>query len=139
MTPVYIKPLPVPSNESAPFWEGCRRHELLIQRCDECGQFAFPPAAHCPECFHSPMKWSKVSGQGKVYTFVVYRRSYHPGFEADLPYVVALVQLEEGPRLIGNIVGCDPQSVRCEMPVEVVFDDIEEKNFTLYRFRGVQS
>jgi uncharacterized protein len=84
------------------------------------------------------MKWTKVSGRGKVYSFVVYRRSYHPGFEADLPYVVALVQLEEGPRLIGNIISCDPASVRCEMPVQVVFDDVTE-NATLYRFRGVQS
>jgi hypothetical protein len=80
------------------------------------------------------MTWISTSGKGTIYSFVIYRRAYHPGFEDQLPYVVALVQLEEGPRLISNIVDCDPQAVRCDMPVEVVFDDVTP-DVTLFKFR----
>ena len=72
------------------------------------------------------MRWSPVSGRGKVFSFVIYDRVYHPAFAEDVPYVVALVELEEGPRLISNVIGIPPDDVRCEMPVEVVFDDVAE-------------
>jgi uncharacterized OB-fold protein len=75
-----------------------------------------------------------MTGRGKVFSFVVYRRAYHRGFENELPYVVALIELEEGPRLISNIIGCDPHAVHCDMPVEVVFDDVTEQT-SLYKFR----
>ncbi|HEY7089126.1 MAG TPA: Zn-ribbon domain-containing OB-fold protein [Tepidisphaeraceae bacterium] len=130
----YRKPLPVPSDDSAPFWEACRKHELLMQRCHKCEHVTFPPTAHCPRCLSPSMTWISTSGKGTIYSFVIYRRAYHPGFEDQLPYVVALVQLEEGPRLISNIVDCDPQAVRCDMPVEVVFDDVTP-DVTLFKFR----
>ena len=128
------KPLPISSHESAAFWEGCRNHELRVQRCEGCGHFAFPPASRCPQCLASSLKWTKTSGRGKIYSFVIYHRAYHPGFEKEIPYVVALVELDEGPRLISNIIECDLQSVRCEMPVEVVFEEMAEQ-VTLYKFR----
>ena len=130
----YRRPLPVPSPESAPFWEGCRKHELLLQRCTRCEQVTFLPTARCPRCLSPSLAWTKSSGRGTVYSFVVYRRAYHPGLKDQLPYVVALVELAEGPRLISNLVDCDPKSVRCDMSVEVVFDDATE-NVTLYKFR----
>jgi uncharacterized protein len=130
----YRRPLPISSAESAPFWEGCRKHELLIQRCTRCNQVTFPPAARCPQCLSPSLIWQKSSGRGTVYSFVVYHRAYHPGLEDQLPYVVALVELAEGPRLISSLADCDPKSVRCDMAVEVVFDDITE-TVSLYKFR----
>lgn len=130
----YKKPLPIPSELSKPFWEACRRHELLIQRCQNCKVFRFPPAILCPECLSEEGQWERVSGRGKVFSFVVFRRLYHPAFEADLPYTVALVELDEGARLISNIVDCPPERVVCDMPVEVVFDDVTSE-VTLPKFR----
>jgi uncharacterized OB-fold protein len=117
------RPLPKPAPESRPFWESCRKHELRLQRCGCCHAYRFPPGVLCPECWGTDWEWVKVSGRGKVHSFVVYHRAYHPAFAAELPYLVAVVELEEGPRLTSNIVGCEPGEVHCGMPVEVVFDD----------------
>ena len=130
----YKKPLPLPSELSAPFWEACRRQELIVQRCQNCHAFRFPPAILCPECLSEATEWRKVSGKGKIFSFVVFHRVYHPGFQADLPYTVALIELEEGPRLVSNIVGCSPAEVTCDLPVEVVFEDVTPE-VTLPKFR----
>ena len=130
----YKKPLPIPSELSTPFWEACRRHELVIQRCQSCKAFRFPPAILCPECLVDRTEWTRVSGRGKVFSFVIFHRVYHPAFEADLPYAVALVELEEGLRLVSNIVGCPPEQVVCDMPVEVVFEDVTPE-VTLPKFK----
>lgn len=130
----YAKPLPISSPESQPFWEGCRRHELLLQRCPQCQAFWFPPSMLCPECLGTVWEWTKTSGRGSVYSFVVFHRIYHTGFANEIPYVVAVVELEEGPHLISNLIGCDPHAVHCEMHVEVVFEDVSEA-VTLPKFR----
>jgi uncharacterized OB-fold protein len=121
----YKKPLPVPSVESKPYWDGLRAHRLLMQRCNDCRQYWFPPASRCPNCLSADFSWTAMSGRGKVFSFVVYHRVYHPGFANEVPYTVALVELDEGPRMISNIVGIAPDQVACEMPVEVVYEDIE--------------
>jgi uncharacterized OB-fold protein len=130
----YRKPLPVVSPESQLFWEVCRRHELVIQRCDQCRSFVFPPRVICSECLGTALRWTKVTGRGRVFTYAVYHRVYHEAFAQDIPYVVAIVELEEGVRLLSNIVGCPPDQVHCEMPVEVVFEDVTE-TVTLFKFR----
>jgi uncharacterized OB-fold protein len=130
----YKKPLPVVTELSRPFWEACRRHELAVQRCQGCGAFRYPPAVLCPECLGEQSEWIRVSGRGKIFSFVVFRRGYHPAFEPDLPYTVAVVELEEGARLVSNIVGCRPEQVTCDMPVEVVFEDVTPE-VTLPKFR----
>ncbi|MGH7179871.1 MAG: Zn-ribbon domain-containing OB-fold protein [Tepidisphaeraceae bacterium] len=130
----YRKLLPDPTAESAPFWAACRERALRIQRCDRCGLFAFPPAARCPKCLSVELTWTTLSGRGQVHSFVIYRRAYHAAFEAELPYLVALVELDEGPRLISNIVGCDATAVRCDLPVEVVFEQVTD-TVTLYKFK----
>jgi len=130
----YQKPLPMPSELSAPFWEACRRHELVIQRCQNCRALRFPPAILCPECLSAVVEWTRVSGGGKIFSFVVFHRVYHPGFAADVPYTVALIELEEGPRLVSNIVDCPPSEVACDLPVEVVFEDVTPE-VTLPKFR----
>ncbi|MBI2369710.1 MAG: OB-fold domain-containing protein [Deltaproteobacteria bacterium] len=130
----YKKPLPVPSEDSGPFWEACRRHELCLQRCEACGRFRFPPAILCPECHSLAFQWAPVSGRGKVWSFVVFHRAYHPGFAEELPYTVAWIELEEGARVISNVVGCRPDEVRCDMSVEVGFEDVTPE-VTLPKFR----
>jgi uncharacterized OB-fold protein len=130
----YNKPLPFSSVESKPFWDACREHKLLLPRCNQCGSYWFPASATCPKCLSTDWIWSKSSGRGKIYSFGVYHRVYHKGFEADVPYVLAIVQIEEGPRLVTNVVNCKPEQVKCNMPVEVVFDDVTEDT-TLYKFK----
>jgi hypothetical protein len=97
--------------------------KLLLQRCRSCGNFWFPPSARCHHCLSPDPEWQEVSGDGRIYSFVVYHRLYHPAFEQDLPYVVAIVQLAEGPRLLSNIIGTPWQDMRCDLPVRVVYAD----------------
>jgi len=121
---LYQKPIPVASPESKPYWDALRQHRLLIPRCASCGHRWFPPSLLCPNCNSADTTWSEVAGRGKVFSYVVFHRVYHPGFAGEVPYVVALVELEEGPRMLSNIVGIPPEQVACEMPVRVVFEDI---------------
>ena len=118
------KPTPRPAPESVPYWEAAKEHKLSLPRCNACGHYWFPPSASCPHCLSTDFAFTPVSGQGKVFSFVTFHRVYHPAFEQEVPYVVALVELEEGPRLLTNIVGVPPDKVACEMTVKVVFDDV---------------
>jgi uncharacterized OB-fold protein len=130
----YQKPVPRINGDNKEVWLGCKVHELRFQKCKTCGHVRWPPSFICPICYSREIEGIVSSGKGKVYTFVVYHVAYHPGFESDLPYVVADVELEEGPRLVTNIVGCRPDEVRCEMPVEVTWQDITEE-FSLPKFK----
>lgn len=130
----YEKPLPKPNADTKPFWDGCREHQLRFQKCRDCGHVRWPASIICPMCYSCDTEWIVSSGKGKVYTFVVYYQAYHPAFEADLPYVVAVVELEEGPHMLTNIVGCSPDEVSCDMPVEVTWQDITE-DFGLPKFK----
>jgi uncharacterized OB-fold protein len=130
----YNKPIPYINGDSKEFWAGCKEHELRFQKCKACGHVRWPASIICPICYSEETEWMVAGGKGRVYTFVVYHVAYHPGFENDLPYVVADVELEEGPRLLTNIVGCRPDEVRCEMLVEVIWEDITEE-FSLPKFK----
>ena len=118
----------------APFWEGLRSHRLLLQRCDGCGRFRFIPGDLCPGCHSSAATWTPVSGRGVVYTYTVVHRAPTPAYQADAPYVIVHVQLDEGPRMSSTLVGVAPDQVRIGAPVEVVFDDVDPE-LTLARFR----
>ena len=126
-------PLPQPDALTAPFWEACRRRALEVSVCTDCGHRFLPPGPCCPQCWSRRLAPQKVSGRGRVFSFAVYRRTYHPAMPA--PYVVALIELDEGPRLISNIVGCTPEKVAVDMPVEVRFEVVGD--FTLPRFAPV--
>jgi len=128
------KPLPSPSPDSNPFWAAARQHRLLLQHCGACAQFIFYPRHRCARCGGAALEWRPVSGTGTVYSFTVVRRTTNRPFAADVPYVVAIVALAEGPRMTTNIVGCSPDAVRCGMPVEVCFDDVTAE-MTLVKFR----
>ena len=136
MTEPYDKPIPVASEESKLFWDACRRHELRFQRCTACHQFWFPPSNICPECLSDQWEWALTSGRGSVLSFVVFHRVYHPGFRDAVPYPVAIIALDEGPRFLSNVVGCAIEDIRVGMPVEVVFEDATE-GCTLPKFRPV--
>lgn len=130
----YTKPIPLPTEDSKPYWEAARNHELKLQQCRDCGAFWFPPGAVCAECTSDSYDWRAVSGNGKVFSFVIFHRPYHPGFKDELPYVVGCIELDEGPRLLSNVIGCKPEDVHCDMPVEVTFEDISEE-ISLPKFR----
>ena len=134
----YRKPLPKPAVESEPFWHGCKKHQLLLPHCPHCKSYWFPASVTCPQCLSLHWEWKPSPGKGKIHSFGVYHRVYHKGFEPEIPYAVALVQLDEGPRLVSNIVGCTLEELRCDAPVEVVFEDVTE-NMTLYKFRLVEN
>ncbi len=127
-------PLPRPYQDTAAYWEAAREHRFIIQQCTDCGEHQFYPHGVCSHCLSSALEWREASGAGEVYSFSVNHRAPHPGFADDLPFVPAVVTLAEGPRMMTNIVGCDPDSVEIGMAVEVVFDDITEA-VTLPKFR----
>jgi uncharacterized OB-fold protein len=119
------KPVPRPSPESLPFWQGAKEKRLILPRCNNCGQFWFPPSQRCRHCLAADFSWQRAAGTGRIYSFVVYHRVYHPAFEGEVPYVVAIVELDEGPRLLTNIVGTPPENVRCDARVRVCFQERE--------------
>ena len=118
--PEWNKPLPTVTGETLPFWEASSRGELLIQHCRDCKQYQWYPRGICANCFKGKIQWIKASGKGTVWTYTVTRQNRTPGFDRG-PYVLALVELEEGVKLFTNIVECDPQEVKIGMPVEVTF------------------
>jgi len=121
----YEKPLPYPDPESTPFWLACKEHKLKIVKCGDCGHLRFPPTSFCPACSSDRVEWVEASGKGTVFSWIVVR---HPVpkdvYAGDVPYVVALVTLEEGVRMPTNIVGCAPEDVTAYMPVQVQFRDV---------------
>jgi len=130
---MYDKPLPAIDVESAPFWRAARERRLAIMHCRLCDRHFFYPRELCPHCHSSVVEWTNASGRGTIYTFTIARRPAGPAFKPDVPYVVALVELEEGPRLMTNIVTADVESVRIGQKVTAVFEDVTEE-VTLVKF-----
>ncbi len=132
-----VRPVaPAPNEETAPFWEGCAREELLLQRCAACGAYRHPPAPICPECLAEDSAWVRASGRGAIYTFAVVRQALAKGWQPMVPYVVAVIELEEGPRFVSNMVGIAPEDVTIGMPVEVTFEPIGDTKLPLFRPRS---
>ncbi|MBI2863255.1 MAG: OB-fold domain-containing protein [Chloroflexi bacterium] len=132
----YAKPLPAPLHRelTKPFWEAAQRHELIIPRCKRCGEFFWYPRELCPHCLSFDWEWQRVQGKGRVYTFTIVRQPQYPAFNADVPYVFAIIQLNEGIRMVSNVVGCPVEEVKVDMPVEVTFDDVTPE-CTLFKFK----
>lgn len=133
-TGVYAKPLPKWTSWSRPFWEAARRHELVIQRCGACHQAVFFPKAFCPHCLGRGLGWERASGGGTIYSFTVVRNNPPSAFLHDVPFVIAIIELEEGVRLMSNVVQCDPETLRCGQAVEVMFEDVTTE-VSLPKFR----
>ncbi len=124
MTTPAPRPVPRPTPDSQPYWDACTRHELQLQRCRSCGSFRFYPSPVCWDCMSLEYDWTRVSGLGEVYSFTIVHRPPQQAFAADVPYVVALVVLAEGPCMMSNVVGCPVEAVHIGMPVRVAFQDI---------------
>ena len=125
------RPIPPTSALTQPYWDAARRGQMAVQRCEQCGHRPFPPRATCPSCGASTLSWSPVSGRATVYSYTIAHRSPHPAFAGQLPLVVAIVELEEGPRMFTNIVGCDPADVEVGMAVEAAFEPIDDTDMLL--------
>jgi len=126
---------PTPTPETKPFWDGAKRHELMLPRCRNCGKYHFYPRILCPFCWSKDLEWIKVSGKGILYSFSIPQRTV---LNIPAPFVAAIVELKEGPKMATNIVGVEPhpKNLQCGMEVEVVFEDLTE-NITLTKFRPV--
>jgi uncharacterized OB-fold protein len=133
------KPLPQPTPETKPYWDGCKRHELRIQYCNDCKEYYFFPRRYCPTCLGDNVEWRTVSGKGTLHTYVISHRAA-PGFQDETPYAIAVVKLAEGPHLMTNIVNVEitPENLPADLPVEVVFDDVNDE-ITIPKFQPARS
>ncbi len=120
------KPIPMADPLTQPFWEGTKDGELRIQRCQACNNRFFYPRERCPQCLSDKLEWGAVSGKGRIYSFIVVRQPGNPAFNDDVPYIYALVQLDEGPRMNGNVKVDDVDSVNIDDRVEVYFDKLSD-------------
>jgi len=130
----YTKPLPVLEGLSGEFYTWCKRHELRFQRCDDCGAWRHVPREICAACGSWEWEWTRSSGLGSVFTWTVVARALHPAFSDDVPLAPTVIELEEGVRLLSQVVDCPPEELEIGMPVEVVFDAVTE-DVTLPKFR----
>jgi uncharacterized OB-fold protein len=132
MTAEYTRPLPEADDESREFFEGARRHELMLMRCRQCRAWRLPSRPRCPDCWSTDTEWARATGRGTLYSYGVMHQKF-PGFEGETPYNYAIVELEEGPRIVSNIIGVPDADLRVDMPVVAVFDDVPG-DVTIVRF-----
>ncbi|MGH9024921.1 MAG: Zn-ribbon domain-containing OB-fold protein [Acidimicrobiia bacterium] len=130
--------LPTPNVETAPYWDAARDGRLLIKRCDACGRAHFYPRPFCPFCWRGAVRWEDASGCATLYTWSVVYRNDLPPFSERVPYVAAVVDLEEGPRMMTNVVDVDFDILRIGMQLEVAFQPVAD-DVTLPVFRPVAS
>jgi len=132
------KPMPVVNPWARPFWDGMREEKLMLQKCSDCAKFIFYPRIVCPHCFSDNLEWAQSSGKGTVYSYTVVENNAPSFFQDEMPFVVALIRLQEGVQMMSNIVSCEPSEVYCDMPVEVTFNKVSEE-FTLPKFRPAKA
>ena len=129
----YKKPIPVITPEMRPFFEAAKRHQLVVQRCQQCGTYRFPAREICSNCLSRAAAWVPVRGAGEVFSYNVMHQVYHPGFADEVPYAVVVVKLAEGAKMNSNLVGVPPPAIRIGMRVQVVFEEISDE-VTLPKF-----
>lgn len=132
----YDKPLPVTTDGSQPFWDGCKKHELTIQECAICGHRRWPIGPACTECLSTEADWVVLPGTGEVWSWIVYHQSFNAAWAPELPYNVALIRVDGAHTMISNLVDIHPDEIRVGQKVEVVFDDVTE-DFSIPKFRVV--
>ncbi|MBM3946663.1 MAG: Zn-ribbon domain-containing OB-fold protein [SAR202 cluster bacterium] len=130
-TGTWQRPTPTPTSLSKPFWEATKRGQLVMQQCTQCKEFVWTPQMACRKCLTETLEWKPVSGKGTIHTFSVIYRAANPAFKA--PYTIVVVDLEEGTRILSDLIGIDPADVRIGMKVEVEFEDAGDVG--LYHFR----
>ena len=129
--------LPAPDPETQPFWDAARAGTLLIRRCGDCGRFHFYPRPFCPFCWSERVEWEQASGRATLYTWSVVHQNDLPPFGERVPYVAAIVDLEEGPRMMTNVVDCEFDALAVGMALEVTFrEETDEITVPLFRPAG---
>lgn len=115
-------------DRTSPFWRSVDRRAMTLPRCGACGRFHFYPRPVCPECWSDDLDWRPVSGKGTVWSYTIVRFAHgaHEGWKTRVPYAVALIELEEGVRMMGNVVDCAVESVRTGMAVRLVYREYED-------------
>ena len=139
MSPNYNKPIPSPQGESDFYWQKAKDHELWIRKCNHCNRAYFYPRDISPCCFSRNTSWIKASGEATLFSYGIVHRSPHPAFNEDSPYVVAIVQLAEGPKMPTNIITQEtptPENIRIGMPLQVIFEDISDE-ISLVKFTPI--
>ena len=121
-----LRPYPSPNPLTAPYWQAAQQGELKLPRCDACTKFHFYPRSACPHCGATDLTWQAVSGKGAVYSYTVVHRAPSKGFEALVPYVVAVIALAEGPHLMTRLTQVQPDTVRIGMRVQVAFEQQDD-------------
>lgn len=131
------KPRPVVAPWGKHFWDECRAHRLVLQYCPGCDLRIFYPRMACPRCLSTDLGWVEASGRGTVYSYTVVEANAPSAFVQDVPYVVAVIRLEEGVQMLSNVVDTPHEALRCDLPVEVVFERLDDE-FTLPKFRAAR-
>ncbi len=124
------RPLPAPiTPETQPYWDGLKEGKLMLPKCEDCNQPFFYPRILCPQCQSRRITWMQASGKGKLYSFEIVHQQLDRRFKVPPPYILAMIELDEGPRLMSNLINieADPQVLQCDMPVEVVFETLTDE------------
>ncbi len=130
--------LPQPDLETQPFWDAAKESRLLIRRCNACGEFHFYPRPFCPRCWSDDVEWVEATGRATLYTWSVVYQNDLPPWPARVPYIAAVVELEEGPRMQTMVVDCEFDALRDRLPLEVAYEATSEE-FTIPVFRPAAS
>ena len=133
-----LRPLPAMDGLAGQFYEWCSRGELRFQRCSACGAFRHVPRDMCAQCGSFEWEWARSSGRGTVFSYTVVARALHPAFMQATPYAAVIVELEEGVRLLSNVVDCPPEELRIGMPIQVDFERrTDAVTFPVFRRRSL--
>jgi len=124
--------MPAVTALDAPFWDGLREGELRLQQCAACRSYQYPPETFCYECGSMDLAWKAASGRGTVYSFITVHQRFHAAFTEEMPYNVSIVQLEEGPRIVSNVLGIPPHDVQVDMAVQASPRAITPEQSALY-------
>jgi uncharacterized OB-fold protein len=127
------RPMPHPTIVTTPFWDACRRRQLLLQHCSSCDMNIFYPRNICSHCGSRKLRWLTASGRGRLYTYTVARRATHRLLESRLPYVIAIVELDEGPMMTSTIVDTQVDSLRIGQALQVDYEDFDEISIPVFR------
>ncbi len=129
------KPYPVPTPDSRPFWNGLAEQKILLKHCRDCECVFHYPRITCPNCLSSDLEWKQASGQGTLYTYTISRRPTHPLFADEVPQFMAVVELEEGPRITSTLLNVPEDKIQIGMALTPVFEHNEKEKITLLRFQ----
>ena len=120
--------------DSAPYWASVKEHKAKIQKCNSCGKYRFPPSPSCYYCGSPDGSWESIAGKGALYSWIVVHHPVDKRFASEVPFVVALVELAEGPRIVGRMYECRPEDMKAGMPVQVQYRNVDSE-LTLINFK----